>query len=78
MDVISCVQAKHMDIMGRMSALAAMVSAGSMSSKLSHRLSNSGSAMVSPFSRANAQSLGPRKSNMTTQPLSPASSFTLR
>mmetsp|Transcript_19889 Transcript_19889/g.55447 ORF Transcript_19889/g.55447 Transcript_19889/m.55447 type:complete len:826 (-) Transcript_19889:1555-4032(-) len=76
--VLATDMAKHMDIMGRMSALAAMVSAGSMSSKLSHRLSNSGSAMVSPFSRANAQSLGPRKSNMTTQPLSPASSFTLR
>ncbi|KAF5831042.1 hypothetical protein DUNSADRAFT_13673 [Dunaliella salina] len=76
--VLATDMAKHMDVYSRMSTLAALVSANSMSSKLSSRHSNSGPLLVSPFSRANAQSLGMRRSMMTPSPLSPEQSFTLK
>ncbi|KAF5833679.1 hypothetical protein DUNSADRAFT_9950 [Dunaliella salina] len=47
--VLATDMVKHMEIMGRMSSLAAMVSAGSTSSKLSCRLSNSGLLLGSRF-----------------------------
>mmetsp|Transcript_27681 Transcript_27681/g.71306 ORF Transcript_27681/g.71306 Transcript_27681/m.71306 type:complete len:798 (+) Transcript_27681:266-2659(+) len=73
--VLATDMAKHLDIMGRISALAASASAGRVSSKPSFRPSYS-TPVNSPFSRVAAQPLRSWRSTNCT--ISPTSSLSLK